>query len=65
MNGHGFKDLIVGAYGSGNAGALRGESYVIFGKAGSFGHFCNIGNLDGSDGFHIDEITERLHHSGR
>jgi FG-GAP repeat/RTX calcium-binding nonapeptide repeat (4 copies) len=36
VNGDGFDDLLIGAYGaaaSGNAKSLAGESYVIFGKA--------------------------------
>ncbi len=62
VNGDGVENLIVGAYGADNASALRGESYVIFGKAGSFGPFFNVSNLDGTNGCRIDGITERLCH---
>lgn len=36
---------------------MSGETYVIFGKSGSFGQFFNVGSLDGSDGFRIDGIA--------
>jgi hypothetical protein len=57
FNGDGFEDLIIGAYGGDAGGSLSGETYVVFGKSGSFGQFFNVGSLDGSDGFRIDGIA--------
>jgi hypothetical protein len=44
VNGDGFADVIVGAY---------GESFVVFGKAESFGSSIDLSTLDGSNGFKI------------
>jgi len=59
VNGDGFDDLLIGAYGadpSGQDGA--GESYVVFGSGESFGASLNLANLDGSNGFVINGIDE-------
>jgi hypothetical protein len=57
VNGDGFGDLIVGAvYGDarGNAKSNAGDSYVIFGKASSFGAAINLTNVAaGIGGFEI------------
>ena len=40
INGDGFDDLIIGAYGAGGSGNAKpdaGDSYVVFGKANGFG----------------------------
>jgi hypothetical protein len=50
VNGDGYADLIVGAYG---AGGTQGASYVLFGKAGGFGSNINLSTLDGSNGFKL------------
>jgi hypothetical protein len=55
VNGDGFADLIVGAYGAdpnGNSGA--GSSYVVFGKASGFAASLEPSSLDGSSGFRLD-----------
>ncbi len=57
INGDGFDDLIVGANGADRPGATQiGESYVVFGHAGSFGSVIELGGLDGSNGFRLDGI---------
>ena len=57
FNGDGFEDLIIGAYGGDATASLSGETYVVFGKSGSFGQFFNVGSLDGTDGFRIDGVA--------
>jgi hypothetical protein len=58
VNGDGFDDVIVGAYGADSGGVLSaGESYVVFGKAaGSFAGAIDLSSLDGANGFRIDGI---------
>jgi Ca2+-binding RTX toxin-like protein len=51
INGDGFADVIVGAYG---AGYGSGSSYVVFGKALGFSATLNLSSLDGSNGFRLD-----------
>ncbi len=54
VNGDGFDDLIIGAYGASPNGSLSGASYVVFGKAGGFGTNLNLSTLDGTNGFQIN-----------
>jgi hypothetical protein len=57
VNGDGFDDLIVGAFGAdgpADGRSVAGDSYVIFGKAGGFGATFDLATLtsgDGSQGF--------------
>lgn len=53
VNGDGFGDVIIGAYG---AAAGRGESYVVFGRSGGFSSSLSPADLDGTNGFQIDGI---------
>src|SRR5258708_4930615 len=53
VNGDGFADLIVGAFGADTNGAGSGSSYVIFGKASGFGATFQLSSLNGSNGFQI------------
>jgi Ca2+-binding RTX toxin-like protein len=57
INGDGFDDLIIGAIGAdaaGNAKFYAGDSYVIFGKASSFGAAIDLADVAaGSGGFVI------------
>ncbi len=53
VNGDGFADLIVGAYGADPNGSLSGAAWVVFGKAGGFDANLNISGLDGTTGFQI------------
>jgi len=57
VNGDGFDDLIVGAYGAdaaGNAKNLAGAAYVVFGKAGGFAASIDLAAVArGNGGFAI------------
>jgi hypothetical protein len=53
VNGDGFDDIIIGAYGADPNGANSGASYVVFGKAGGFSANLNLSTLDGTNGFRI------------
>ena len=54
VNGDGFDDLIIGAYGADPNGVQNaGESYVIFGKA-AFSASLDLATLDGTNGFVIN-----------
>jgi hypothetical protein len=57
VNGDGFDDLIVGAYGADPNGSYSGSSYVVFGKASSFSATMDLSSLDGSNGFRLDGKT--------
>ncbi len=54
INSDGFDDVIIGAD---NANDYRGESYVVFGGS-SFNTEINLSELDGSNGFKIDDDEE-------
>ncbi len=54
VNGDGFADLIIGAYGA-NGGA--GASYVVFGQASGFSSSLDLSALDGTNGFKIDGVA--------
>ncbi|WP_206818622.1 Calx-beta domain-containing protein, partial [Chroococcus sp. FPU101] len=47
VNGDGFDDLIIGAYGA-------AQSYVVFGKSGGFSTSINLSTLNGTNGFTIE-----------
>ncbi|WP_424990586.1 hypothetical protein [Fluviibacterium sp. S390] len=56
VNGDGFDDIVIGAYGGDTAGTQNvGETYVVFGKdtsvTGDFAASIDLANLDGSMGF--------------
>ena len=51
VNGDGFDDLIIGAYGT-------SSSYVVFGKASSFSAAMDLSSLDGSNGFRLDGAAD-------
>ncbi|MCX7298916.1 MAG: integrin alpha, partial [Rhodobacterales bacterium] len=54
VNGDGFDDIIIGAYGADpNGNYNSGASYVVFGKAGGFDANLNLSTLDGTNGFRI------------
>ncbi|MER2513302.1 MAG: hypothetical protein ABTQ25_12955 [Nitrosomonas ureae] len=58
VNGDGFDDLIVGAYGADSNGNLgAGSSYVVFGRASGFDAVMDLSGLDGSNGFRLDGET--------
>ncbi|MEO1145021.1 MAG: Ig-like domain-containing protein [Cyanobacteria bacterium J06638_22] len=58
INGDGFDDLIIGAYGADpNGGSSAGESYVVFGSDQDFTTSLNLSDLDGSNGFVLNGIA--------
>jgi FG-GAP repeat len=50
VNGDGFADVIVGAFGHGD---YSGASYVVFGKASGFAANIDLSSLDGTTGFKL------------
>ena len=57
VNGDGFDDLIIGAWGADSGGdSIAGDSYVVFGKASGFTASLDLATLDGSNGFRLDGI---------
>ena len=53
INGDGFDDLVIGVRagdGAGNTASYSGETYVLFGKAGSFGASVDLGAVAGGVG---------------
>jgi RTX calcium-binding nonapeptide repeat (4 copies)/FG-GAP repeat len=57
LNGDGFDDLIVGAYGADPGGTTgAGSSYVVFGKAGGWTATANLSTLNGTNGFRLDGV---------
>ncbi|NOZ42957.1 MAG: type I secretion C-terminal target domain-containing protein, partial [Alphaproteobacteria bacterium] len=57
INGDGFDDVIIGAYAGDPNGTTSGESYVVFGQAGSFGASLDLSTLNGANGFVINGIN--------
>lgn len=58
INGDGFTDLIVGAYGANPNGDYSGSSYVVFGKASGFDAEIDLTGLDGNNGLRLDGAEE-------
>ena len=54
VNGDGYDDVIIGAWGAGNSGPYSGSSYVVFGKTSGFSASMDLSALDGSNGFRLD-----------
>jgi hypothetical protein len=54
VNGDGFADLIIGAYGAAGAEPYAGESYIVFGHASGFAPVVDLGDLDGTNGFRLN-----------
>jgi Ca2+-binding RTX toxin-like protein len=64
VNGDGYDDLIIGAYGADANGSNSGASYVVFGKASGFAASLDLSTLDGTNGFRISGETS-LDQAGR
>jgi len=55
VNGDGFDDLLIGAYGADPNGQYNaGESYVVFGSGAGFEASFDLAKLNGSNGFVIN-----------
>ena len=52
--GHGFADMIVGAFFADPHGSDSGSSYVVFGKASGFAAAIDLSTLNGGNGFRLD-----------
>ncbi|MEX2648635.1 MAG: hypothetical protein WD673_06440, partial [Alphaproteobacteria bacterium] len=52
VNGDGFGDLLIGAYGVGAAG--EGAAYLVFGHGGAFTATVDLGGLNGDTGVRLD-----------
>lgn len=57
VNGDGFADVIIGAYGPYSGNNPAGSAYVVFGKPGAFSDEFNLSQLNGTNGFSIEGIT--------
>jgi subtilase family protein/cadherin-like protein/Big-like domain-containing protein/FG-GAP repeat protein len=63
VNGDGYSDLLIGAYGADPNGDRSGESYIVFGKATGFGATFELSSLlaanggNGSAGFVLNGIN--------
>jgi hypothetical protein len=65
FNGDGIDDLIIGAYRTSDNDNFRaGESYIVFGKNGSFGASVNLSDLNGSNGFALKDINGDVSSAG-
>ena len=53
INGDGFDDLIIGAWGADPNGIDSGASYVVFGSGAAFGANLDLSSLNGANGFRI------------
>ena len=58
VNGDGFDDLIIGAFGANPNGSGSGQSYVVFGSDAGFDAALDLADLDGSNGFVLNGIEE-------
>ena len=65
VNGDGFADLIVGAFGADPNGDSSGSSYVVFGKAFGFNAALDLSSLDGNNGFRVDGAAAGDYAGGR
>ena len=58
VNGDGFDDLLIGAYGSDVTASGAGVTYLVFGKASGFGTSLALSSLDGTSGLRFDGISQ-------
>jgi hypothetical protein len=55
VNGDGFADVLVGAFGADpNGNYERGSAYIVYGKASGFAPEVELAALNGEDGFRIN-----------
>ena len=53
INGDGYADQIVGAFGFNQSTSHSGAAYVVFGKASGFAAVTDLSTLDGTTGFRL------------
>jgi hypothetical protein len=53
INGDGFDDLIIGAFGADPNGTFSGAAYIVFGRADGIPANLNLSTLNGTNGFRI------------
>lgn len=56
VNGDGFDDLVIGAYGTTFNGPYSGTAYVVFGRSSPSPSPVALSDLDGTDGFRVDGV---------
>ncbi|MDH4385125.1 MAG: M10 family metallopeptidase C-terminal domain-containing protein [Caulobacter sp.] len=59
INGDGLDDMIIGANFASPNGTYSGASYVVFGKASSFGASFDLSTLNGTNGFKLSGVNVR------
>ena len=64
INGDGFDDVIIGAFGAEPNGSYSGQSYVVFGSDAGFDAALELSSLNGSNGFALNGIDAN-DYSGR
>lgn len=58
VDGDGFDDILIGAYGRTTAGGEgAGAAYLVFGRADGFPARLDLGTLDGTDGFVMEGLA--------
>jgi hypothetical protein len=57
VNGDGFDDLVIGAFGADPNGTSSGVGYVVFGKADGFAAELDLASLDGTNGFALNGVA--------
>ncbi|MCC8996389.1 MAG: hypothetical protein LM517_04890 [Nitrosomonas sp.] len=58
VNGDGFADVIIGGGSAEINGFGSGSSYVVFGKASGFDAVVDLANLNGTNGFTMNGVSE-------
>ncbi|WP_342769581.1 integrin alpha [Pelagimonas varians] len=56
VNGDGFDDILIGAFGADPSGTFSGETYLVYGSDTPFSASMDLSSLDGSDGFVFNGI---------
>jgi len=57
INGDGFDDLLIGAYGADPNGHESGATYLVYGKEGGYGTSFNLSDINGTNGFVINGVA--------
>lgn len=57
INGDGFDDVLVGAFGAASPGTNAGSSFLVFGGDTGFPASLALDTLDGGNGFRVDGVV--------